>query len=196
MKIAPDLDFVKKNYDKTIELLHEQGSPLESLVDSLGERYALAPASSKKEFYSSFPGGLAFHNLHMYFWMKKFVQSLGVAADPLELLNISILHELGKVGDEKEDYYIPIESDWHRERGIFYEINPKIQFMRTPHRSLYWAQQSGVTLSQDVYMSVLLYEGRQEDSVYKYKQPSLSTATQFAHHYSTHLEKKNEVFWP
>jgi hypothetical protein len=203
MKIVPNEEFVKDNYDRTIdtfkEIATEKDHPLFLLLDGMGERYALCPATSRKEYYSSFPGGLAYHNLHMFFWMKKFTEIIAPKQfSDGQLFEISILHEIGKLGDLEHEYYLPKNSDWHMKNGIFYEVNPKIQFMRIPDRSLYLAQEyysSGrKCLTPSSYLSILLHEGREEG--YQYKLPKLATITQFAYKYSTQLEKANEVCWP
>jgi hypothetical protein len=200
MKIAPNEDFMVKNYDKTVETIKKTlGSArgvLKLIDEELTERYASAPASSKREYYSSFPGGLAFHNLHMYFWMKKFSHDLGVNAHETSLLTVALLHEIGKVGDLKEDYYLPLNSDWHYKRGTYYEINPKLQYMRIPHRSLFLAQQNGIELSREEYLAILLHEAKEEESAYKFKLPPLARVTQFAYQWSTQVEKENQVLWP
>ena len=207
MKVTPDEDFAKSNYDRTIDVIKEVDSehPLLPFLDRMGERYALCPASTRKDYYSAFPGGLAFHNLHMWFWMKKFAEIIAPGQFfENELLSVSVLHEIGKLGDFDNEYYLPKESDWHRERGMYYEVNPKIQFMRIPDRSLFLAQdmysERGKSLSQDEYLAVLLHEvaeitGRREEG-YHYRLPQLATITQFAYRYSTQLEKANEVCWP
>lgn len=207
MRIIPDADFVKSNYDRTIEVVKtiDPGHPLLPFLDEMGERYALCPATTRKEYYSSFPGGLAFHNLHMWFWMKKFADTIapGEFSDEA-MISVSILHEIGKLGDFEHEYYLPKESDWHRKQGIYYEVNPDIQFMRIPDRSLYLAQRvysrEQRNLSQDQYLAILLHEvaeitGRREEG-YHYKLPLLATVTQFAYRYSTQLEKQNQVNWP
>ena len=201
MKIIPNTEFVEKTYDKTIATIEKEigtARGVKGLIEELGNRYALAPASSRKIYYSSFPGGLAFHNLHMHFWMKKLVRDLGILKEinDTSVAVVSFLHELGKVGDRNQDYYIPQESKWHMDNGIFYEINPDLQYMRTPHRSVWLAQDFGIRLTQDEYLAIMLYETKEEEVPYKYKMPALARVTQMAYQWSTQAEKKNEILWP
>lgn len=204
MKIIPDEKFITSNYDKTIKLVEktfvEIGDPLLLMLDSVANRYAMCPATTRKEYYSSFPGGLAFHNLHMYHWMQKFAGMMSTEDFSQSLVKISIMHEIGKLGDVENEYYLEQNSKWHRDRGMYYEVNPDIQFMKIPDRSLYLAQKFGIALNKDEYLSILLHDvvevsGRREEA-YHYKVPKLATITQFAYRYSTQLEKANQVNWP
>jgi len=80
-RITPNEEFIKKNYDSTLSLIAtvfkdsypEGKSELYQTICRLGERYALCPASAKKEHYSAFPGGLAYHNLQVAKELKKLV---------------------------------------------------------------------------------------------------------------------------
>jgi hypothetical protein len=196
-KIKPDEEFIKKNYETTIKLIEE--ASLGGLIDGLGERYAICPASSRKEYYSSFPGGLAYHNLFVRFWMQKFADLMAPGEiTPQSITKLSLLHEIGKVGTTEEDYYTPQESDWHRERGIYYEVNPNLQYMKIPQRSLFLAQQHLIPLTQDEYLAILLHDGQHDEAnkAYKFKEPKLAVVLQTAVQWARKLEKENTVLWP
>lgn len=202
MKINPNEKFIVKNYEETLKLINDtfgKDDPLHKMIDGLGNRYALCSATTRKEYYSAFPGGLCYHNRHMHFWMKKFATLMGVQSEK-SVVKIAVLHEIGKLGDLENEYYMELDSKWHRDKGMYFEVNPKVQFMKVPDRSLWLAQHYRIKLSQDEYLAILLHDvievsGRREEG-YHYKVPKLAALTQFAYRYSTQLEKENEILWP
>ena len=76
-----------------------------------------------------------------------------------ELVFAAINHDLGKIGNAKEDYYIPNDSDWHVKRGQIYKINGKLTFMKVPDRSLFLLQEYGIDVSENEYLSIKLHDG-------------------------------------
>jgi hypothetical protein len=76
-----------------------------------------------------------------------------------ELVFSAINHDLGKVGTETEDYYIPNDSKWHVERGQVYKINTNLTFMKVPDRSLYMLQRFGIPVSESEYLAIKLHDG-------------------------------------
>ena len=66
MSITPEQ--IAENFDKYrafFEKLEDRAPAALDLVDSLGERLALCPASSRKDFHCAFPGGLVDHSLRV-----------------------------------------------------------------------------------------------------------------------------------
>jgi hypothetical protein len=164
-----------------------------------GEKYMLAPSSTKKEFYGAYPGGLCYHNLNVMKWLGKFANLMAKDEFSLEtFITIAILHEIGKVGDKNNDYYLPTTSEWHRTKGIFYEINSNIGYMRINHKSLFMAQEYEIKLTQDEYLSIFL-NGEQyslDNENYQFKEPLLAKILRFADQYAIFLEKEHEVKFP
>lgn len=201
-EINPTEEFIRRNYEKTAELLkkvYSTESPLLKLVQDLGERYALCPASSHKDYYSAFPGGLCYHNLHVLQWMNRFAAIMAPNLYSSEtLLKLSILHDIGKIGDQKDDLYLPTNEDWKRRNGQYYDVNPNMQFMRIPQRSLFLATQYGIPLTQEEYLAIMLYEGQEDEanSTYKYREPKLATILYFASTWAQKIEKENIIQWP
>jgi hypothetical protein len=202
MIINPNLEFITSNYKQTIDLIqkHVQKPRLERLLRLIetdyGQRYSLIPASTQKEFYGAFPGGLCYHNLNVMKWLNKFANLMAKDKYPLDtLITVAVLHEIGKLGDKDNEYYVSVESTWHRDRGIFYEINKNINFMRVNHRSLFIAQEYGIDLNQEEYLAIFL-NGEQyslDNESYQHKEPLLVKILRFADQYSIALEKENEV---
>ncbi len=204
MAIVPNEEFLERNYNKTIELIEatiqdsDRKEALLNMFKGFGERYATAPASSRKEYHAAFPGGLCYHTLHVLQWIGKLAGQLAPGEFSNEtLLVVALLHDIGKIGDA-DDLYVPNTSDWHVERGIFYEVSDKLPYMRIPMRSLYLAQHFGVKLTQQEYMAILLSEGQYDpgNASYKYKESKLATILHFAKLWAMKVEKTKDIQYP
>ena len=79
------------------------------------------------------------------------------------IVKAAFLHDLGKVGDGTEPYYLPQDNDWRRENlGEMFTINwemTKRHYLPVPVRSLWFAQQYGVPLTQEEYQAVIASDG-------------------------------------
>lgn len=142
------------------------------LCDDLHDRFAVAPASTRTDYVGCFVGGLVWHSLNVLKVMKALRSSLElektVSADSMIILGL--FHDLGKLGNEKEDYYLPQSSDWHREKlGQYYMINEDIQPRITiQQRTLFWLNKYRFPLEEKVIgalMSVSNYENEKTEIV-------------------------------
>lgn len=201
-KIEITPEFLQKNYDKTVELVSTHvSSPRKekilTMLDDLKDRYVIAPASSKKDHHSAFPGGLCYHNLHVLKWVGKFASVMCKDKYSMEtLLVATMFHDLGKIGDLKEDYYIEQDSSWHKEKlGQLYKMNPNIQFMKVPHRALFIAQKYGIELTQEEYIAVLVSDGMHDETNkhYSMKEPDLAIIIHYSDCWATRLEQHDEI---
>jgi len=192
--INPTEDFIFSNYQKVMDIAPEDVKVLLE-KDGFAARYSFCPASSRKEYFSYFPGGLVYHSLNVFKWITKFSALFATEAKSETLARVSFLHCLGKVGTMTEDYYLPQSSEWHRNKGMLYEINPNLQYMKIPQRSLFLAQEADIKLTQDEYLAILLSDGQYDDSnkSYKYKEPKLALVLQNAIQWSRKIEKENTV---
>jgi hypothetical protein len=193
-EISPEK--IKENIDKFESLCKRLGDRSENvlkMIEHLGERLALCPASARVEHHSCFPGGLVDHSLRVLTNAGKLAKTHGCDF-PLDSLIISCLfHDLGKVGDETDDYYVPQKSDWHRDKGMLYEYNENITYMSVPHRSTWLLQQFDVRLSKEEYLAILLNDGQyvEANKPYAMREPMLSMIVHQADAFSTLWEKTN-----
>lgn len=193
-EISPEK--IAENFEKFEALCKRLGDRSENvlkMVEHLGERLALCPASARVEHHSCFPGGLVDHSLRVLTNAGRLAKAHGCDF-PLESLIISCLfHDLGKVGDENEDYYVVQKSDWHRDKGMLYDYNDKISYMSVPHRSVYLLQKFEVKLSQEEYLAILLNDGQyiEANKPYAMREPLLSMVVHQADAFSTMWEKTN-----
>jgi len=197
--IVPDEVFIENNIKKTLKLIETtlgQDDPLYAFISKNSETYALCPASPKIEYPSCFPGGLAYHNLFVHFWFKKF--STIMTADKIpasSLVKVSILHDIGKLGVDNKEYYIFAQEDWKKKKGIYYETNPKLSYSKINHRSLYIAQQNNISLTEDEYYTILLDDGTYDESIkdYKHKTCKMAIVFEYALRWARKLEEENIV---
>lgn len=169
---------------------------VERMLDGpVGEQYFLAPASSRADYHSCYPGGLMVHSLNVVRNLNKLIKAL--APEKFQNRNSSIalaglFHDLGKVGDGKEPYYLPEESDWHRDKlGQFYRTNKACVQMPTSERGLLILQEHGVRLEPDEYLAIRLNDGMytEENRPYAMKEPTLALLLHWADRFSVDEEK-------
>lgn len=198
-KIVPDESFIKKNYEKTISLIEstvvsDRKQKILDLFNFFQIRYATCPASNQKNYYSAFAGGLGFHNLNVLQWVGRFASLMAKDEFSNEtLLIVSFLHDIGLVGNRDKEYFLPQNSQWHRDLGTMYEINKDIDFVKTAHRSLFLLQDFDIKLTKDEFVAILLQDGQTDHSNQNYanKEPKLAQILQFAKMTAMKFEKEN-----
>lgn len=158
------------NYEKFINIIKteisgERSDVLISFYESISERLVTAPASGNINHHNCFAGGYVDHVLNVVEAALKLFEvwkSSGATIDYTreELVFAAINHDLGKVGDLDNDYYIPNPSEWHRKnQGKIYEHNKDLTYMRVADRSLFLLQQAGVGISKNEFLAIKLHDG-------------------------------------
>lgn len=147
----------------------ERKDKLLQMHDDWGDRIAVAPASMKTNYHNAFVGGYVLHVLNVVkavglvsdSWKK-----MGTALDYTqeEMYFSAICHDLGKLGTEEEEYYLPCEEQWMLKKGQMYVMNPRLQYMKVAERSLINLQRRGILISEKEYLSIKLHDGLYEDS--------------------------------
>lgn len=148
----------------------ERQEQLLKLFAHFKDRMCLAPASGKLFYHNCFTGGYIHHVLNVI-KLARLQSKLWSELNPdfkdytdEELIFVALSHDLGKIGDLTEDYYIPTDQDWKVKRGEMYEHNPHIQFMKVADRSIFILQHFGITLNEKEYLGIKLHDGLYEDS--------------------------------
>jgi len=191
---------INENFEKFTGFLQKledtpdrKGAALQ-MCDELGERLALCPASGRLDYHNCFPGGLVEHsNRVLGNGLRLRKQFSSVEMVPTSSLIIGCLfHDLGKVGDLTDDYYIPQDSDWHRDKlGEFYKVNTEMKYMTVPHRSVFLCQHFGLRLTHDEMVAILIHDGQYVDDnkSYKMKEPALADIVHLADYLAGKEEK-------
>ena len=167
---------IQENWEKLRSLINETfaGERLDDLnkmYDYFEERMMLAPASGKEHFHNAHAGGYVEHVLHITDLVVKIWDLWGKNGatiddfDKEELIFAALHHDLGKVGDLADDYYVINESDWHRKnQGMIYKHNPNIQYMTVTDRAIWLLQHFGIKMSENEYLGLRLTDGMYEEA--------------------------------
>ena len=156
---------------------------LNKLLDTLGERIVMCPASPREDQYGPYPGGMVEHSLRVTATMRKLNSALEFGIPVQSVIKVGLLHDLGKVGSLDKDYFINQDSDWHREKlGQFYKYNEDLNKMSVSHRTLFLVQHFGITLTNDEWIAIQLAQGShfEENRFYVGHEPTLALLLQQA----------------
>lgn len=193
MSLSPEE--IESNWKKFLSLLEKIGDRAPAAIDmvnSLGERLALCPASAKKDYHNAFPGGLVDHSLRVLGNATRIASAFGWKIPKDSLIIACLFHDLGKVGDHLQDYYLPQTDGWRAEKlGEEYTYNKNVQYMTVPDRGVFLCQHFGLKLSQDEMLAIKLNDGQYapENAPYKLKEPMLADVVHMADLISTKQEK-------
>jgi hypothetical protein len=191
---------IEQNFNKfraLCERLGDRATKVLKLVDDLGERLAVCPASGRTEYHNCFPGGLVQHSLTVLYNAKVINDTFGWGVSKESLIVSALFHDIGKCAHisrdgECIDYYVPQDSSWHREKlGELYKHNPKIPYMPVAQRSLWILGQYDVPLTFEESVAILIHDGwiLDENKRYIHKEPILATILQMADYAATKQEK-------
>jgi hypothetical protein len=184
MKLTISIDEIENNWNVFEKLCNKAvKSGMDGLLESLGERLSTCPASARLDQYSAYLGGLVQHSLDVTSTMRKINESHDLGLKMNSILRVGLLHDIGKVGSIEKDYFIPQDSDWHREKlGQVFKFNDDLNRMSTSHRSLCLLQEFGITLSSDEWISIQLASGShfEENRFYVGHEPTLALVLQSA----------------
>ena len=157
---------------------HITGDRKQKLLDfykKYEERIVLMPAAHKKEYHSAFPGGYVDHvnrvvrcSLKQYeLWKEEGADITTFTIE--ELVFSSINHDLGKMGDEENEAYIPQTDKWRREKlGEDYMFNKKVSFASVPDRGLFLLQSHGIQYTFNEMLAIQTHDGLYDDANKKY----------------------------
>ena len=166
---------LKENWDKLIKLVSdvfsgERKEKLLKMYNHFEERMMFTPASGTAHFHNCFIGGYVEHVLHITKIARKlFVdyKELGAHIDYTEeeVIFAALHHDLGKVGDLENDYYVPNDSKWHIEnQGKYYKRGKDLNFMTVTDRAIYLLNHFGITMSENEYLALRLTDGMYEEA--------------------------------
>lgn len=186
---------IEVNWGKFVsfcEKLGDRAPATLKMCDELAERLATCPASSRLSHHNAFPGGLVEHSLRVLLNAFKICKAFNWNVPKESLIICALFHDLGKLGDLENDYYLPQDSDWHRNKlGEVFKVNDKITYMTVPHRTIFLCQHFGITLTQDELLALLLHDGQyaDENKPYRMKESLLSDVIHMADYLATKQEK-------
>lgn len=182
----------------------ERYEKLEKLYEHFADRILVAPASGKVHFHNAYPGGYLDHVHNVIAAIMQVSKAMKVMNAQIdftreEAIFSAMHHDLGKLGDLNEPYYIPQGSDWHREnRGELYVHNPKLPWMTVTDRALYLLQHFDVPVSDKEWKAIKASDGLYEEGnksyfiSYAYPPHPFHTNLLYALHWSDHMAALGE----
>ena len=157
---------------------HITGDRKKALLDfykKYEERIILMPASHLDKYHSAFPGGYVYHvnrvvsaSLTLFnVWAEAGCDMTTFTKE--ELVFSAINHDLGKMGDQENESYIPQTDNWRKEKlGEEYMFNKKLAFASVPDRTLYLLQSHNIQYSFNEMIAIQTHDGLYDDANVKY----------------------------
>lgn len=185
----PEVQKIEKNYEKFLSLAssiqdEKVKKPILEMLTELKGRIAVAPASTKTEFVGAYAGGLVQSSLLTLKTMIQINDALQANISRDDLIVAGLFYHLGKIGNLDQEYYVAQESQWHIDRGMRYEINKQLDGIMPPNmRSIWWLNNAGVPLSEDVMYAIYslsTMNGSHVSSLDTYQAPKLAIILQTA----------------
>ena len=139
------------------------------------ERIILMPAAHKKEYHNSFPGGYVEHVNRVVrcsinqsrLWEDEGADMSTFTME--ELVFSAINHDLGKMGDENHESYIPQDDKWRRDKlGEDYKFNTQVPFASVPDRGLFMLQSHGIQYTFNEMLAIQTHDGLYDEANSKY----------------------------
>ena len=171
---------IQDNWNELLSYIEEYISEprkdkLLEFYEQYAERLMLMPAAHKKEYHNAFPGGYVEHVLRVIRCAIKQAQlwkSEGCDMSTFtteELVFSALNHDLGKMGDENEESYIPQTDNWRREKlGEDYMFNTKVPFSSVPDRGLFMLQSHGIQYTFNEMVAIQTHDGLYDKANEKY----------------------------
>ena len=86
-----------------------------------------------------------------------------------ELVFSAINHDLGKMGDEENESYIPQTDKWRKDKlGEDYMFNKQVPFASVPDRGLFMLQSHGVQYTFNEMLAIQTHDGLYDEANKKY----------------------------
>jgi hypothetical protein len=170
---------ISENWDKLFKLFEQfpesRKINLEKFYTRHQERIMLMPASHKKEYHNAFPGGYVDHVLRVVdcaLKLHKVWEEMGTDSSTYtleELVFSAINHDLGKIGDEQNESYLPQTDQWRKEKlGEDYKFNDRLEFVSVPDRSLFLLQENNIQYSLNEMIAIKTHDGLYDEANKKY----------------------------
>jgi hypothetical protein len=178
MTLTPEQ--IQSNWDQLlgyidIYITGDRKDTLLSFYKKYEERLIMMPAAHKKEYHNAFPGGYVDHVNRVIecalkvsnVWSEMGVDDSTYTVE--ELIFSALNHDLGKMGDENHESYIPQTDQWRRDKlGEDYMFNKQLAFSSVPDRGLFLLQSHGISYSFNEMIAIQTHDGLYDDANKKY----------------------------
>jgi hypothetical protein len=149
-----EIEKIQDNFVKFTSLVQKIENPankekLLKLLNDQKDRIAVTPTATRLEYHGAYAGGLIQNNLQVTKLMSELNKVYESRLKTDSIILLGLFHNIGKIGNEKEDLYLQQESDWHRNKGMMFEFNSDLNRIPVSTRSLYWLNKYEVSLSEE-----------------------------------------------
>jgi hypothetical protein len=148
---------------------------LKEFYSKYQERIIMMPAAHKKEYHNAFPGGYVDHVLRVIdcsLKLHNIWEEMGADVSTYtkdELVFSALNHDLGKMGDDQYEAYIPQTDQWRKDKlGEDYMFNTKLAFASVPDRSLFLLMSHGIQYSFNEMVAIQTHDGLYDEGNKKY----------------------------
>ena len=153
----------------------ERKQKLIDFYNKYQERVILMPAAHKKEYHNAFPGGYVEHVnrvIRAALSLSSVWGEFGADMDTFtteELVFSALNHDLGKIGSEDQESYIPQTDKWRKEKlGEDYMFNTQVPFASVPDRGLFMLQSHGIQYTFNEMIAIQTHDGLYDEANKKY----------------------------
>jgi hypothetical protein len=167
---------IQDNWNELIRVIETNiSSPrkekLLEFYNQYSDRLMLMPAAHKKEYHNAFPGGYVEHVLRVVrcaikqsnLWEDEGADMSTFTIE--ELIFSALNHDLGKMGSEDEDSYIPQTDQWRKDKlGEDYMFNTKVPFSSVPDRGLFLLQSHGIQYTFNEMIAIQTHDGLYDEA--------------------------------
>ena len=142
-----------------------------AFYEKYAERIMMMPAAHKKEYHNAFPGGYVEHVNRVVecalklndIWIEMGVDASTYTLE--ELVFSALNHDLGKMGDENNEAYIPQDDQWRKEKlGEDYKFNDRLEYMSVPDRGIHLLMTNGIMMSRNEWLAIKLHDGLYDEA--------------------------------
>jgi hypothetical protein len=148
--------------------LGERSEQIDNLLESLGERLATCPLSTKAE-----SGTLVDFNIKTLKACSVINNKFELGLSKESMILCCLFRNLGLVGDLENDLFLP-EDKWHQDRGMLFKYNSEIQFMKPFDRTIWLLNHFRIKLTQEEFLAFLSGTGTNDN--YKFGEVPLAFA--------------------
>ena len=156
------MEIIKKNWSiyKTI-LSRLEDENINNMLEEIGPRICVAPANSNNKQYGCYPGGIVVTSTKLAKAMQALNEFHGTPVDIKSIYKIGLLHDIGRIGTLSDDWLLPQDSDWHREKlGNEFKVNFDLPKMTHLQRTMFLLNQFQIKVSEEEFTALVSLDER------------------------------------
>ena len=157
------MEIIKKNWATFKTILNRlDDDNINGMLDKIGERICLAPANPNNKRYGCYPGGIVVTSTKLAKAMQALNEFHGNPVDIKSVYKIGLLHDIGRIGTLSDDWLLPQDSDWHREKlGNEFKVNFDLPKMTHLQRTMFLLNQFQVKLTEEEFAALVSLDERE-----------------------------------